>query len=703
MTAEDLPLQFARTKRFSLGVPRGFTVSPDGDRVLFLRTASGRSTTSLLWLYENGEERTLADPLALGDGGEVPEAERIRRERARETSAGIVSYATDAAVRLAAFALSGALWTVRTDEGVTRQIPTAGPVVAPRPSQDGTHIAYVSGGALRVVRADGTGDRALAEPEGPEVTYGLPDHVSAESLHRARSFWWSPDGDALLVVRVDNAPVQQWYLGDPADPGRPPRAIRYPAAGTANARLSLHVVGLDGGRVDVDLPGEAVAHPGGEWTDPAFEYLAQADWSGAGPLAVVQTRDQRSAYVLSIDPATGATTAPHHLTDPAWLEFVPGTPASTAATGLVLTTQEGTRGLRMTGTGIRTPEGMYVHELLGTAGGRLYFTAAEEPTEVHVWSYDPENGFARLADAPGVHHAAVGGGTVVLDSSTLDGQTVTVLRDGVPAGRIEVLAERPVTRPRPRFLTLGARELRAALYLPTSYEPVPGRLPLIVHSYSGPGLQTVVKASRWHHAVNQWFADQGFAVLSVDGRGTPGRDRAWETAIHGDQLMPVIEDQADAVRAAADLFPELDPGRVAIRGWSFGGYLAAGAVLHRPDVFHAAVAGAAPTDLRLYDTHWKERYLGHPDVQPDQYDRCSLVAHAHKLTRPLRLVHGMADDNVFPAHMLRFSAALLAAGRPHSVLPLAGATHLVAQEGVIDTLLRMDLDFIKKSLDLRTA
>ncbi|MFH8467301.1 prolyl oligopeptidase family serine peptidase [Streptomyces sp. NPDC017991] len=723
MTTEDLPLQFARTKRFSLGVPRGFTVSPDGDRVLFLRTASGRSTTSLLWLYENGEERTLADPRALDDGGEVPEAERIRRERARETGAGIVSYATDAAVRLVAFALAGALWTVHTDERGSRRIPTAGPVVAPRPSPDGTHIAYVSGGTLCVVRADGTGDRALAEPEGPEVTYGLSDHVSAESLERARSFWWSPDGDALLVVRVDNSPVQQWYIGDPAHPGRPPRAIRYPAAGTANALLSLHLVDLDGGRVDVDLPEEAVSHPGGEWTDPAFEYVAQADWSAAGPLAVVQTRDQRSAYALSIDPANGATRTLHHLTDTAWLEFVPGTPASTAAAGLVLTTQEGTRGLLMTGTGIRTPEGMYVHELLGTAGDRLYFMAAEEPTEAHVWSYDPENGFVRLTDEPGVHRAAVGGGTVVLDSSTLDGQTVTVLRDSVPAGRIQVLAERPVIRPRPRFLTLGERGLRAALYLPTPYESVsyesvsyelasserassesgPGRLPVIVHSYSGPGGQTVVQATRWHHAVNQWFADQGFAVLSVDGRGTPGRDRAWETAIHGDQLTPVIEDQADAVRAAAELFPELDTSRVAIRGWSFGGYLAAGAVLHRPDVFHAAVAGAAPTDLRLYDTHWKERYLGHPDVQPGPYDRCSLVAHAHKLTRPLMLVHGMADDNVFPAHMLRFSAALLAAGRPHTVLPLAGATHLVAQEGVIDTLLRMDLDFIKKSLDLRTA
>ncbi|MFC4472774.1 prolyl oligopeptidase family serine peptidase [Streptomyces xiangluensis] len=696
---EDLPLQLARTKRFSLGVPRAFTVSPDGDRVLFLRTASGRSTTGCLWLYEDGEERLLADPRGLGDGGEVPEAERIRRERARETTGGIVSYATDEAVHMIVFALSGDLWTVRTDGSTPRRIPTPGPVVAPRPSPDGTRIAYVSDGALRVVRTDGTADRALARPEHPEVTYGLSDHVSAESLGRTRSFWWSPDGEALLVVRVDNSPVQRWYISDPAHPTRPPRAVPYPAAGTANAELSLHVVGLDGDRVEARLPKEAEEHPAGEWTDATFEYVVEAGWGDGGPFAVVQTRDQRSAYLLRIGASTGATRTLHHQRDAAWLEFVPGTPVHTAA-GPVLTTQDGIRGLWMPATGVRTPEDMYVHDLLGVVGERIFFVAGQEPTEFHVWSYDPAGGFVRLTDEPGVHSAAVGGGTVVLDSRTLDGQTVTVLRDGKQAGRIRVLSERPVTEPRPRFLTLGERELRAALYLPESYEPEsyePGarRLPVIVHSYSGPGLQTVVKATAWWHAVNQWFAEQGFAVLSVDGRGTPGRDRAWETAIHGDQLTPVIEDQADAVRAAADLFPELDTSRVAIRGWSFGGYLAAGAVLHRPDVFHAAVAGAAPTDLRLYDTHWKERFLGHPDVQPENYERCSLVAHAHKLTRPLMLVHGMADDNVAPAHLLRFSAALLAAGRPHTVLPLPGSTHLVTQEGVIDTLLRLDLDFIK--------
>lgn len=702
MPTEDLPLQFARTRRFSLGVPRRFTVSPDGRRVLFVRTAGGRSAVSGLWMSEDGVERLLADPLALGGTeaeGDVPEAERVRRERARGTGGGITAYAADAACRLVAFTLGGDLWTVRTDGGGPRRVPTAGPAVAPQPGPDGSRIAYVTGGALHVVDADGGRDLVLAPPEGPEAAYGLPDHVSAESIGRTRSFWWSPDGDALLAVRVDTSGVQRWWTADPADPARPPRAVAYPAAGTANARLSLHVLRLDGGRADVRLPERAgSSHPAGAWTDPAFEYVVAAGWDGPGPYAVVQTRDQRSALLLGIDAATGATEPLSEFRDGHWLEFVPGTPLRTPAAGWVVTTQEGTRGLLMTGTGVRTPEGLYVEEVYGVADGRLYFAAGEDPTETHVWAYSPAAGFERLTDGPGLHSAAVGGGTVVLDSRTMAGQTVTVLRDGAPAGSIRVLAERPVVEPRPRFLTFGDRQLRAALYLPSSYEPGPGRLPLVVHSYSGPGLRTVVRAAAWHHAVNQWYAEQGFAVLSVDGRGTPGRDRDWETAIHGDQLGPVVEDQADAVRAAAALFPELDTGRVAIRGWSFGGYLAAGAVLHRPDVFHAAVAGAAPTDLRLYDTHWKERYLGHPDVQPENYERCSLVAHAHRLTRPLMLVHGLADDNVVPAHALRLSAALLAAGRPHRVLPLPGATHLVTAEGVADTLLRCDLAFVQESL-----
>ena len=166
----------------------------------------------------------------------------------------------------------------------------------------------------------------------------------------------------------------------------------------------------------------------------------------------------------------------------------------------------------------------------------------------------------------------------------------------------------------------------------------------------------------------------------------------------GDLAGPVLEDQVAALTAAADRCADLDTGRVAIRGWSFGGYLAALAVLRRPDVFHAAVAGAPVTDWRLYDTFYTERYLGHPDEFPGVYDACSLLGDASRLTRPLLLIHGLADDNVVAAHTLRLSSALLAAGRPHAVLPLSGVTHMTPQEEVAENLLLLQVDFLRRAL-----
>jgi len=189
----------------------------------------------------------------------------------------------------------------------------------------------------------------------------------------------------------------------------------------------------------------------------------------------------------------------------------------------------------------------------------------------------------------------------------------------------------------------------------------------------------------------------------ADGRGTPARGPGWERAVAGDLAGPVLEDQVDALAAAADRFGDLDTGRVAIRGWSFGGYLAALAVLRRPDVFHAAIAGAPVTDWRLYDTHYTERYLGLPGSDGDAYDRSSLISLAERTVVPaaahsLLLIHGLADDNVVVAHTLRLSAALLAAGYPHAVLPLSGITHMASQETVAENLLLLQLDFLRRSL-----
>ncbi len=232
------------------------------------------------------------------------------------------------------------------------------------------------------------------------------------------------------------------------------------------------------------------------------------------------------------------------------------------------------------------------------------------------------------------------------------------------------------------------------------YQSGRGRLPVLLDPYGGPHAQRVLRA-RGAYLVPQWFAEQGFAVVIADGRGTPARGPAWERAVAGDLADPVLEDQVDALAAAADRFGDLDTGRVAIRGWSFGGYLAALAVLRRPDVFHAAIAGAPVTDWRLYDTHYTERYLGLPGSNAEAYDRSGLISLAERSVvspRPLMLIHGLADDNVVVAHTLRLSAALLAAGYPHQVLPLTGITHMASQETVAENLLLLQLDFLRHAL-----
>ncbi|WP_313885568.1 prolyl oligopeptidase family serine peptidase [Fodinicola feengrottensis] len=224
-----------------------------------------------------------------------------------------------------------------------------------------------------------------------------------------------------------------------------------------------------------------------------------------------------------------------------------------------------------------------------------------------------------------------------------------------------------------------------------------GKLPVLMDPYGGPAGRRVLAALDGYVS-SQWWANQGYAVVIADGRGTPGRDPAWDHSIHLDKGDAALADQIVALHAAAEAFPDLDLRRVGIRGWSYGGYLSALAVLRRPDVFHVAVAGAPVTDVYLYDTHYQERFLGHPAEHADVYDRGSLIADAPNLSRPLMLIHGLADDNVLPAHTLRLSAALVAAGRPHTVLPLPAASHMPTDTNVVANLFALQAEFLARAL-----
>ncbi|MFC0865794.1 prolyl oligopeptidase family serine peptidase [Sphaerimonospora cavernae] len=685
---DSFPRLQARTRRFTLGVPRGFTISPQGDRVIFLRTKSGIDPVTCLWEFDiaTGTERLLVDPLALGAADEdLPPEERARRERSRESAGGVVGYSTDRQVRAAVFALSGELHLVDLSSGVVRRLETPGPVIDPRLDPTGTKVAYVTGGALRVQDlATGT-DTALATPERDEVSYGLAEFVAAEEMDRMRGYWWSPSGDRLLVARVDDSPVGLWHIADPANPDRPAVPQRYPAAGTANAEVSLFVIGLDGSRVAV--PYEQ-------------EYLVTAIWDAHGPAIVTLSRDQRTMRLLSVDPSTGTTASLREDTDPAWLDIVGGVPARLSDGTLVwVADAEGGHRLIIGSTPV-TPPSLQVRAVLDVDGDTVLFQASGEPTEINLWTYSGGT-ISPVTMEPGVYGGRRAGGVTVVTGQSLEteGTSVAVIRpDGSRmADSIRSMAERPSLDPRVSFVRAGSRELSTAILFPSWHVPGSGRLPVLMDPYGGPHAQRVLAARRMF-LEPQWWAEQGFAVVVADGRGTPGRGPAFEREIRHDFTLS-LEDQVDALQGvAAQHADDLDLSRVAIRGWSFGGYLAALAVLRRPDVFHAAVAGAPVTDWRLYDTCYTERYLGHPDE--GHYEASSLLADAEKLDRPLLLVHGLADDNVVAAHTLRLSSALLAAGRPHTVLPLSGVTHMTPQEVVAENLLLLQLDFLKKSLGI---
>lgn len=685
---DELPRQIARTQRFSLGVPRQFRVADDGSRVLYLRTRGGEDRVSCLWVLDAAGERLLVDPEGLGGEGVVPDAEQARRERVRERSSGVVSYSTDRTATTAVFALGGNLWTASVD-GAVRSLASSGLPMDPRIDPDGRRVAYVSDGALHVVDlATGGPGMALRSPEGPDVTYGLAEHVAAEEIHRVRGHWWSPDGSTLLVARVDNGPVRRWWISDPSDPSATPRQVPYPVAGTANARVSLWMVGLNGDATEV------------VWDRAVFEYLVSAAWDRHGPLLSVQSRDQRTLHTLAVDPGSGTTSLLREDTDPLWVHIVPGTPARTESGRLVSVSDvAGARRLVVDGAAASQPE-LHVHEVLEVRGETIWFVASTDPTEQHVWAHVVDGGTERISDQPGLHRATVGGETTVLHSFTEGGHQITVTGPVLGEARIRSLEASPLLEPAVQWLSIGPRALRTALLLPHAHVPGSRRLPVLMCPYAGPAGQRVTRARHWHFVEAQWFAEHGFAVVVADGSGTPGRGPAWEHEIYGDVLTPVIADQVAALGGAAAHCPDLDLSRVAMRGWSYGGMLSLACVLRRPDAFLAAVAGAAPTDMRLYDTHYRERYLGHPDAHPEHYARCSLVHEAPSLTRPLLMVHGMADDNVVVANALRMSAALLAAGKQHEMLLLPAATHMARDPEVSANLLVHELRFLCRSLGM---
>ncbi len=724
-TQDSYPRQYARTRRFTCGEPRSIEVVQNS--VLFLRSQGGSDPVNCLWRIsidsesgKLGHEQLLIDPSALhfnDDADALPAEERSRRERMREQASGITGYSLSDDGNFAVFTLAGQVLLADISDPTAianvRALETPLGSFDARISPNGEFVAYVHDGDLHVIHVAGA-DVVLAHDDDPNISWGMADFNAAEEFDRYRGFWWSPDSSQLLVAKVDNNPVQVWWIADPAHPDREPTQHRYPVAGSANAIVSLSMIGIDGTQIPIDLTG----------THPDMEYLVSASWTRHGAVVTTLNREQTDQRVIRVQP-NGNCEQLHQCTDQQWIELIPGTPriceAGLVHTVDVLDTLDGERGRRSltttdTKTGAtvqtafeRSPGNLLINTVavVGDDGRALctvtnHDLGAQFTQVVRIGNDGTTQTIAGEPSDLGIHSVAASTEEiVVIRSASLnrDRPEFRVIVNGTLAGHIESLAEVPLVDPQPIFLTAGVRSIPVAVLLPSdpSLRAESTKLPVIMDPYGGPHAARVI-ATRSAMASSQWLADQGFAVVIVDGRGTPGVGPNYERAVFRDLAGPPLADQVVGLLGAAAHVPQIDLSRVGIRGWSFGGYLAALAVLRRPDVFHCAVAGAPVTDWRLYDTGYTERYLGNPAEDDEPYEKSSLLNEATSLTRPLQLIHGLADDNVVAAHTLQFSSALVAAGIPHEVIPLSGVTHMTPQEEVAENMLLLQVDFLRRHL-----
>ena len=596
---------------------------------------------------------------------------------------------------------------------------------------------------------------------------GLAEFVAGEEMDRYDGFWWAPDSQHVLFESFDTADEPTWYISDPADPEKPAAGRRYPRALTRNADVYLTVITLAFDENDryAGITGNADV----DWDREAYEYVAAVNWRrGHDPLVLVQNRRQSRDQVLEVavaadGAALGATRVLEEHANDQWIDLIHGTPAYTPDGRLVCPLNDmaaDTNRLTVDGRPF-TPAGWNVRAVLDVTDDDVLAVVQRAP-EIASEMPDAWAGSGAASDAeslfgghdarsfdvvsmgydgtitpvttdPGqwtasrgergivvsgrdmrsararmrhiVTRRAVGGVTdAVIAANTSDAANTT----DITAADITSTAAEPGFTPNVTFTRLGEHRLYTAIIAPSPSSPYAhaDKLPVLMKPYGGPGFQQVV-ASQSFYWEGQWWADQGFLVVTADGRGTTGRGPAWDRAIFENMKGVTLADQIEAVNALPEAVSRLNadgrrPGvpapdldKVCMIGWSYGGFLSALAVLDAPNVFKAACAGAPPTDWTLYDTHYTERYLG---LDPDVYYRNGIVQDAPKLERPLMLIHGFADDNVTIAHSLRLSQALMAAGRPHTFLPLTGITHMTNDETVAENLLTLQRDFLRDAL-----
>ncbi|MEL7371269.1 MAG: DPP IV N-terminal domain-containing protein [Myxococcota bacterium] len=697
------------TLNHTLGRPFSFQFTPDGQTLLYLRSGA-RDRDSKLYAFDvaSKQERLVASAEALL-GGTTKEtaAERAARERKRIKLSGLSSYTLSSDGSKILISNSGQVFLhdLKKDRTDRIQLPE-GELANPKLSPDGSKLAFVLDYNLHVARLGtptkkGIKTRITRLTRGGTATkpFGLAEFVAQEEMSRHEGFWWSPDSKRILYQATDQSELDRFTIADAAAPEKSAEVFPYPRAGHNNADVRLFLVNTSGRRrTEV------------RWNRSTWTYVAKVAWpDGGDPTVLLQARDQRAQIYVRIDAKSGSTTKLHDEEDAAWLNIHDSTPwwledgsylwASETDGAWALyryTPREKRAGIKQKRVVVGPDVGFNTLLHVDEAGGWVWFSGGLDPTQNHIFRAPLDGGYARqMTDEDGYSDATVSpdGARLVITHASLAKlpQSHLYTTPKEVTGKLESKIKIPQTSSSPKRLPSVERVapekaggFHAAIIRPRNFDPTQ-KYPVILYVYGGPGAQ-VVRSIAHGYMVQQWMADHGFLVVSIDGRGTPRRGREYERAIRlrfGD--VP-LEDQVKGLTALGKNYPQLDLDRVGIYGWSFGGYMAALGALRRPDIFKVAVAGAPVVDWTYYDTHYTERYLGLPQQEAEAYRQSNLLTYAKHLKVPLMLVHGIADDNVYFAHSLLLADALFKAGRRFELVPLVGLTHQVSDPKVREVL-----------------
>ncbi|MFZ5470953.1 MAG: DPP IV N-terminal domain-containing protein [Myxococcota bacterium] len=703
--SESFLRQYAETRRFLSGRPVDARATPDGKEVLFLR-AKARDVRQTLFAFDvaSGQTRELLTPEAVLAGAQetLSSAEKARLERMRISARGFTSYGLSEDGERILVALSGRLYVVERRSGQVLALKTGeGAAIDPQFSPDGKSVAYVRDNDLHVLDLVQNCERRVTRGGTELRPNGLAEFVAQEEMGRYAGFWWAPDGQRLAYQASDQSQLERFTIADPMNPHGAPEAFPYPRPGKQNVEVRLGILAASGGKTTW------VA-----WDTAKYPYLATVKWPKKGPLTVlVQNRPQTEEVLLAVDEKTGKTRPLLVERDEAWLNLDQDFPhwLEDGSGFFWLTERNGGPELELRGaegalteSWVKPEAGFASFAGYDAKKGILYFNGGETPTTSQVWQVKrgevPQRVVTGEELASETAHLSDDGSLLVIESTSVRHlpRLAVFKPEGTRVGELPSVAEEPLLSLNVEFKRVGAQQMHAAVFRPRQ-RASKKKLPVILQVYGGPGHLEAVSEMR-RSLLLQWFADQGFVVVKLDGRGTPRRGRAWERAIKHDLATVPLADQVEGLKALAAQVPEMDMNRVGVYGWSFGGYLAALATLRRPDVFKAGVAGAPVVDWADYDTHYTERYLDTPQANASGYQKSSLLTYAKELRRPLLLIHGTADDNVYFFHTLKLSDALFREGKKHQVLPLSNFTHMVPDPLVTERLYGHIARFFQESL-----